>query len=758
MYTLSYKIKILISYFIVISIVIFLVINLFIVTNSTDVGQISQKNMYSKTLEREKYFHSFFKPYFNSIKAVIQNKNFKNSLSTGLDYTYIQNYFISIQESLPALRQIRYLDFDGNEIIRVDSSFLDSNSGVKKRIEIVPKNKLQNKKETPYFKKFINLHSDDVGISKIELNKEFGKITLPKQPIVRFAMTLRDKDDNKKGILIYTISLKRLFKNLDDTVLYHIHLVDKNGSFLSHHNSNYGLIGKDMNYSLYDEFPKDASKALSSDDYYLKNFYSFKIRDFNNGQNIKLVLEPKFLEEIKNTQKTQNNFLWLSILFSVALFPIVIYFAKLPDFLRDKANKDQQHDKLTGLPNRVNLVNDLINKKFPKSTIVILISINNLLKIQSTYGYKISDEVVKNFHNMLKSLNEKKILKIYSNNYNTFIINLQYTDYGSFKNFIDTLINKLESCSFSLNEEEFDFLLDITLGISNPHKLNYSIDELNEAENALEIALSKNKRYAIFEEEHNENIKTNKDNIQLARKIKNAIEHDGLVLHYQPILNNYRKTIEKYECLARIKDKDELIYPDIFLPIAKQINKYNDLSFLIIDKAFEFFKDKDIEFSINLSILDITNIDLQKYLFEKIEEFDIKDRLVVEIVEQEGIANYSEFISFLEKIREYGCKVAIDDFGSGYSNFDYIVKMSDYIDYIKIDGSLIIGISKNPKTQLLVGTLKFLCDNLRIEVIAEFIEDKETFDYIVSMGITYSQGYYVGRPQDKLEEKNNERF
>jgi EAL domain-containing protein (putative c-di-GMP-specific phosphodiesterase class I) len=357
---------------------------------------------------------------------------------------------------------------------------------------------------------------------------------------------------------------------------------------------------------------------------------------------------------------------------------------------------------------------------------------------------------------MLNSLDEENILKIYSNNYSTFTINFEYTDYGSFKNFIDFLVNNLESCSFTLNDEEFDFLLDITLGISNPHKLNYGIEELSEAENALEIALSKNKPYDIFDAEHNENIKTNKENIQLARKIKNAIEQNGLILHYQPIFNNQSKKIEKYECLARIKDGDELIYPNIFLPISKQINKYNNLSFLIIDRAFEYFKDKSVEFSINLSILDITNIDLQKYLFEKIEEFDVKDRLVIEIVEQEGIANYTEFISFLEKIREYGCKVAIDDFGSGYSNFDYIVKMSDYIDYLKIDGSLIKGINTNPKTQLLVGTLKFLCDNLRIKVIAEFIEDKETFEIVVNMGVVYCQGYYIGEPQDKIKEENNE--
>jgi hypothetical protein len=186
---------------------------LFIVTNSSDVGQITQKNMYNKALEREKFFHIFFKPYFSSINAVTRNENLKNSLTNGIDYKYIQNYFISLHDSLPNLRQIRYLDFDGNEIIRVNSSFLNSNDSLKKTIEVVPQNKLQNKKETQYFKKFKELNIGEVGISKIELNKEFGKITLPKQPVVRLGMILTDNDKNKKGIIIYNISLRELFKN-----------------------------------------------------------------------------------------------------------------------------------------------------------------------------------------------------------------------------------------------------------------------------------------------------------------------------------------------------------------------------------------------------------------------------------------------------------------------------------------------------------------------------------------------------------------
>ena len=130
--------------------------------------------------------------------------------------------------------------------------------------------------------------------------------------------------------------------------------------------------------------------------------------------------------------------------------------------------------------------------------------------------------------------------------------------------------------------------------------------------------------------------------------------------------------------------------------------------------------------------------------------YNIENKLVLEIVEQEGIENYDEFFEFIKKIKKHGCKIAIDDFGSGYSNFEYIINLSDYIDYLKIDGSLIKNLSTDFKSQALVGSLKFLCDQLNIKTIAEYVEDENIFMYLKSIGIDYSQGYYIGKPQSDI--------
>jgi len=253
-----------------------------------------------------------------------------------------------------------------------------------------------------------------------------------------------------------------------------------------------------------------------------------------------------------------------------------------------------------------------------------------------------------------------------------------------------------------------------------------------------------------------ENLEKHKSNLNKIKVIKDAIlNNDNVLIAFQPIYNNFQGKVEKYEVLVRLKYGDKIFFPDEFLQIAKKIKKYKALTKVIIKKSFEYFDDKDFEFSINLSMEDIIDEDIRKYLYEEIVNHNLQNKLVIELVETEAINNYDAFTNFIKQIKKLNCKIAIDDFGSGYSNYDYIIKLSNYIDYLKIDGTLITDIDTNKKTQLLVGTLKFLCDSLKIRTIAEYVENKEIFEFIKAMNISYSQGYYIGKPEFELTVNEN---
>ena len=130
---------------------------------------------------------------------------------------------------------------------------------------------------------------------------------------------------------------------------------------------------------------------------------------------------------------------------------------------------------------------------------------------------------------------------------------------------------------------------------------------------------------------------------------------------------------------------------------------------------------------------------------KKIDYYKIGHRLVLELVESEGIENFDDVHSFIQEFKGYGCRIAIDDFGTGYSNFEYLMKLD--VDYIKIDGSLIKNIDTDESAQLVVELIIDFAKRMNIKTIAEFIHNDSVYQKIKSLGIDYSQGYHLGEPK-----------
>ena len=238
-------------------------------------------------------------------------------------------------------------------------------------------------------------------------------------------------------------------------------------------------------------------------------------------------------------------------------------------------------------------------------------------------------------------------------------------------------------------------------------------------------------------------------NIMWTRKLKKAFESDNIVPYYQAIFNIKTNKIEKYEALVRLIDEQGIaISPYYFLDIAKKSKQYLKLTKEVIKKSFEYFKDKDYEFSINLTLEDIKSKNISSYVMEMLKEYDNASKVVFEIVESEGIEDFSQVNSFIDAVRALGCKIAIDDFGSGYSNFEYLIKLN--ADYIKIDGSLIKDILVNKNNEEIVITIVDFAKRQGFKTIAEFVSSKEIFDRVKELGIDYAQGYYISEPKPEI--------
>jgi len=225
------------------------------------------------------------------------------------------------------------------------------------------------------------------------------------------------------------------------------------------------------------------------------------------------------------------------------------------------------------------------------------------------------------------------------------------------------------------------------------------------------------------------------ENIYWIKKIKTAIEEDRFVPYFQTLYKNQTNKIEKYEGLIRMVEEDgEIISPWYFLEISKNAKYYHQLTRIMIEKSFDAFKDREEGFSINLACGDIENKEMREYIITKLEENpSMAKRLVFELLEDEPFHFFDVLKSFVHEVKSYGVKIAIDDFGSGYSNFTRLMDFQP--DILKIDGSLIKNILRDDFSMSIVTTMQLFADKLGIKTVAEFVSAQEIQACIKEIGI-----------------------
>ncbi len=241
-----------------------------------------------------------------------------------------------------------------------------------------------------------------------------------------------------------------------------------------------------------------------------------------------------------------------------------------------------------------------------------------------------------------------------------------------------------------------------------------------------------------------------KQNLHTINMIKKALDAGNIKSFFQPIINTKTGEIEKYESLVRLKKDDgKILSPFFFLEIAKNGKYYHQISEAIVQNSLEMLRKTDKEISINISTLDIEDVELRNKIITIITmNTDIVNRLVLELLEDEDVNDFNVIIDFISLVKMFGVKIAIDDFGAGHSNFERLLSFQP--DIIKLDGSLIKNIHQNKYSKDIVETIKNFADKQNIKTVAEFVSCKEVYDEVTALGIDYLQGFYLGEPTEEL--------
>ncbi|WP_169754872.1 EAL domain-containing protein [Campylobacter curvus] len=401
-------------------------------------------------------------------------------------------------------------------------------------------------------------------------------------------------------------------------------------------------------------------------------------------------------------------------------------------------------DPMTGLLNKAALLRDIQNFKSPK---VVLIDIDDFGKMNDFYGKLVCDKILVQMAQLLSEFAKSENMIAYCVEADQFAL----VEDGEFfidryEDLADELLSKFKGRMISVTDENGAVVDDIEIHST----IGFALDKeqtLRKAAIALKSAKTLNKDYVCYFKGLNQK-EEYEDQIERSKLIQNATINGNIVPYYQPIFDR-DGNIAKYECLIRILDRGEVVSPHVFLGISKRIKRYAELEKLLIKKSFEqLSQNENLVLSINLSGRDMTDGDVSALVINLLNKHKVADRVVFEIVEDEDVENVERVSMFIDKVKNMGAKIAIDDFGSGYSNFSYILKLKP--DYVKIDGSIIKDIDINKDSYAIARAIVAFARDLGIKTIAEYVHSKEILNICKEIGVDEFQGFYLGAPGEKV--------
>jgi len=385
-------------------------------------------------------------------------------------------------------------------------------------------------------------------------------------------------------------------------------------------------------------------------------------------------------------------------------------------------------DPITLLPNRFQLIKDVESLD---NLIILIVNIKGFTKINLLHGYDIGDILLKKVAAFLKLQTAVKSYRIYGDEFAVLVRSEEEAK---------TVFKNLNSSIF-VTITGIEYQIYFYGAYDNFKKLSLEACEL--------VLVNSHKKELISTDEVKILVEKYRHELTMVHKLKEIMISDRIIPYYQPIYRcgELNKVI-KYEVLMRVEYRGDILQPKDFLSALLQAPFYTEFTKTMLYKAFETFKDMECNFSINLTTTDIKDKTVKLFLETLIVKYPhTAKRLTIEILETEALSEFELINKFISYFKKSGIKFALDDFGSGFSNFAQIAKLD--IDFIKIDASIIQNITHDTKMQQLLEAILPFAQSMNVETIAEYVHNKETFEYLNGK-VSMMQGYFIGKPEPTL--------
>ncbi len=527
-----------------------------------------------------------------------------------------------------------------------------------------------------------------------------------------------------------------------------------------------------------------ASDQISWNGKLEKVFGPIKTDNVNNGRSYASLLDPdnftsRFETVMRNTDLDNGNGVPFSIEYSIKPLgrdndhsiwvedmgrwyagqdgrPAKVY--GLVRQIDDRHERDQHLqfmgncDPLTGMMNRGRLTEALGEtiesaRAQDHLSAFLIVAIANLEVVNDAYGFDVADEVVTSIGKRLRQVvRTGDVIGRYSGS--KFGIILSQATQEELEIAAERFLSIAREQVIETDLGPVWASLSIG-GLTVPYLSDDAPTTMSHAEEALAEAKKLPTDGFVSFEPSKDVESERKLNSRCAVEIVRSLKDNRFTLAYQPIFNVHTQEIEYYEALLRMKSEDgELIPAGHLVPIAEKIGLIRLIDRAVVSNVLTTLRRYPTT-RIALNISGVTANDPR--WFEKLtdilsENNDLTDRLTIEITETVALENIEQTIGFIQKLHELGCKVAIDDFGAGFTSFRNLKLLN--VDKVKIDGSFCVNLSNNPENQYFVKTLIDLAKNFNLLTVAEWVENQEDADLLTSWGVDYLQGELHGMAQD----------
>lgn len=439
---------------------------------------------------------------------------------------------------------------------------------------------------------------------------------------------------------------------------------------------------------------------------------------------------------------------------------------KIEDITKNRKRSEEMkymayYDSATGLFNRnyfVAKLNEFLKNAEQDNEVVsvVFIDIDGFKNINDGFGLLIGDEIVQQIGQYLDEFSSERVLvcHLYTD---VFCIAI-YNPTGSFSvDVITAAINKRFGEGFLLSNGE-NFKLTASMGVAEyPEAANTSIDLINCAEIVMFKAKESGRGAGMVQYFDAAILQDFLQKAEIENKLKDAVFKKNFEMYFQPQYYASNERLRGVEALIRWKSEGgRMVSPSVFIPIAEKNGLILEIGSWVVNETlavFKRWKDKynyPMVMSINISAMQYQQENFVSDLLNMLERYDIKpDEIELEITESLFIDNISLVKEKLHLLRDYGIRISLDDFGTGFSSLSYLQGLP--IDTLKIDKSFVDNVEELGAGRTITEYIVRLVDNLGYETIAEGVETPKQYEYLKSIGCDIVQGFLLGKPMPEHE-------